>query len=257
MLVIFLAASFIALFYIPKFRVKNIKIENNSTLNPDVIEILKNELNKKLFLIIPRDNIFILRKKHIIQKILKNIGEVKSVKIKKDFPNGLIINFEEKQTIGIYCKTEEKCFLIDENGDGFQEIEAQERVRELSEKKIIIFEVVTNNPDTSSRFLEQEKFINLMEFTRGAENLLNLKTEKITIKTEGGSPVQKYEIYFSKGSASGENEKWFAILDSKIAPKITLENLKLILDSNIKEKRNRLEYIDLRLQNKVFFKLKF
>lgn len=257
-LAIFLIISFIALFYIPKFRIKNIKIENNSNLNPAVVEIIKNELNKKIFLIFPYDNIFILKKDNIAKKILKNINDIKSIKIKKSFPNDLIISFEEKKIIGAYCKTaekrinenetEEKCFFIDENGEPFKEISSEEKNKTINEKKIILFEVFTDKPNNFSRFLEQEKFLNLTEFARGAENLLGLKTEKITIKTESESPVQQYEVYF--------NEKWFVKLDSKTDPRTTLENLRIILDSNIKEKINVLEYIDLRLPNKVFFKLK-
>lgn len=259
-LAIFLIAAFIALFYIPKLRVKNITIENNSSFNPAVMETVKNELNKKMFLILPYNNIFIFKNKDIAQKILENINEIKSAKTKKNFPNGLIINFEEKKIVGAYCKTteegtkenktEEKCFLIDEDGKSFKEIAGEEKNKTINEKKIILFEVFTNNSNNaSSRFLEQEKFVKLMEFAKGAEKLLNLKTEKITIKRTDENSIQKYEIYF--------NEKWFTVLDSETVPKLALENLKLVLDSNIKEKRGALEYIDLRLQNKVFFKLKF
>lgn len=258
-LAIFLIAAFIALFYIPKFRVKNITIENNSSFNPAVMETVKNELNKKMFLILPYNNIFIFKNKDIAQKILENINEIKSAKTKKDFPNSLIINFEEKKIVGAYCKTteegtkenktEEKCFLIDEDGKPFKEIAGEEKNKILNEKKIIIFEVFTNNSNGhSSRFLEQEKFVKLMEFAKSAEKLLNLETEKITIKRMDENSIQKYEVYF--------NEKWFTVLDSETVPKLALENLKLVLDSNIKEKRGALEYIDLRLQNKVFFKLK-
>lgn len=224
------------------------------------MEIVKNELNKKIFLIIPYDNIFILKRESIAKKILKNINSIKSININKDFPNNLILDFKEKKTIGAYCKTAEdkitedktteKCYFIDENGEPFKEIAGEEKNKTVNEKKVILFEVFANNSNNaSSRFLEQEKFIKLMEFAKGADELLNLKTEKITIKTGDGNPVQKYEVYF--------NEKWFVALDSETVPKIALENLKLVLDSKIHEKRDTLEYIDLRLPNKVFFKLKF
>lgn len=269
-------AIFIASFYLPKFKIKNIIIENNSALNPTVINIIKNEFDKKNFLIFPSDNIFILKKKNIVKNIIENINSIKSIKISRDFPDSLILNFEEKKTVGVFCKIKEpetaenplpkqskvsklkeKCFLINENGEIFKELTDEEKNKILDEKKLILFNIFQNNGDYSNlQFLKQKKIINLTEFVKNAKKLLNLSIEKIIIK-EVDNPIQKYDIYFFGESPSYGKEKWYAVLDDKTDIKIAIENLKLILDSKIKEKRNALEYIDLRLPNKAFFKMKF
>jgi hypothetical protein len=70
-----------------------------------------------------------------------------------------------------------------------------------------------------------------------------ITVSKIILKKNG-----EYEIYLKEG--------WYILLNSKNEPNPSFNNLLLVLDSNIKEKRPQLEYIDLRFGNKVFFKYK-
>ena len=71
----------------------------------------------------------------------------------------------------------------------------------------------------------------------------NLAAGKIVIKDEGA-----YEIHL--------REKWQILLNDKNEPEQSFANLKLVLSQIIKEKTPQLEYIDLRLGNKVFYKLR-
>ena len=57
-----------------------------------------------------------------------------------------------------------------------------------------------------------------------------------------------YEVYSKEG--------WYILLNAKNEPNPSFNNLKLVLDTQIKEKRLKLEYIDLRFGKKVFYKLK-
>ncbi len=66
---------------------------------------------------------------------------------------------------------------------------------------------------------------------------------KIVLMDEG-----MYEVYSKEG--------WYILLNTKNEPNPSFNNLKLVFDTQIKEKRLKLEYIDLRFGQKVFFKLK-
>ena len=57
-----------------------------------------------------------------------------------------------------------------------------------------------------------------------------------------------YEIYLKEG--------WYVILNNENEPESSFNNLELVLGETVKEKRSKLEYVDLRFGNKVFFKLK-
>ena len=57
-----------------------------------------------------------------------------------------------------------------------------------------------------------------------------------------------YEFYVEEG--------WKIILNAQNEPKSAYLNLITALEANIKDKRARLDYIDLRLGNKIYFKYK-
>ena len=57
-----------------------------------------------------------------------------------------------------------------------------------------------------------------------------------------------YEFYTKEG--------WKIILNDKNEPKSAYLNLITVLESNIKDKRTKLDYLDLRLGNKIYFKYK-
>lgn len=260
----------ITLLFIPKFRIKNISITKISEQNDEIKKIVQNELNKKTFLIIPKNNIFVLRKKTLIKKIAENIPTIKNVNLNKEFPDTLAVNFEEKQKIGVYCEnkpapenfrgktdssdedqndTQENCFYIDENGALFGKLTKEEINNQIKNSAYTEFQNTDLQDKKSSaakNFIKEKTFKALTEFIKITEETLNIKIKKISFGKSS------YNIFTSEG--------WYMIIDENIEeedmPKIIFENLKLVLDSQIKDKRKKLEYINLRLQNKVFFKLK-
>ncbi len=50
------------------------------------------------------------------------------------------------------------------------------------------------------------------------------------------------------------NEGWHVLFDRSRDLKNQLEALKLVLEEKIKEERKNLEYIDLRIENRVYYK---
>lgn len=261
---VFAAILVILIFlYIPKLRIKDVVITPDSPLKIQVNETAKNTLKEKIFYIIPRDNILILKNKTLENRILSGISSVKSVTAKKDLnmfnsnKNAVVINFEEKQKIGAYCasyniegdtkqdvqKEKNPCFFTDESGRLFEEFDYKNLNEEIAKNKFIIFaskDKILNKGD----FLTEEKFDPILEFTKTIKKDFNFEAEKIIFTKKN------YEIYLKEG--------WHIKTDAEsLDPakiKITLDNLKLTLDSQIKERRKKLEYIDLRFQNKVYFK---
>lgn len=250
--------------YIPKLRIKAVVITPDSPLKIQINETAENTLKEKIFYIIPRDNILILKNKTLEDRILSVISSVKSVTVKKDLnifnsnKNAVVINFEEKQKIGAYCasynieesaakqdvqKEKIPCFFTDESGRLFEEFDYKNLNEELAKNKFLIFDSkdkILNKGD----FLTEEKFDPILEFIKIIKKDFNFEAEKIIFTKKN------YEIYLKEG--------WHIKTDAEsLDPakiKITLDNLKLTLDTQIKERRRNLEYIDLRFQNKVYFK---
>ena len=87
-----------------------------------------------------------------------------------------------------------------------------------------------------SEFKKILEFAGLAAKTGGGVSEVVLKKENI------------YEFYTQEG--------WKIILNDKNEPQSAYLNLITALDSNIKDKRPKLDYIDLRLGNKIYFKYK-
>ena len=87
---------------IDKFKIKEIKIENN--------KVLKDKEIKKNLSFLHEKNIFFFKKSEI-EKILEKNGFIESLKIKKIYPNKLIIEIYEKELLAIMIYDNKKFFL--------------------------------------------------------------------------------------------------------------------------------------------------
>ncbi len=235
--------------YIPKFRLKNIVVQNDSNLKSQIKEAATSALSRKFLFIFPRNNFFIFSKKNLSNEIANGFPKIKNINFDRNFPDSLIIKFDEKKEAALWCGlkengAEEKCYLLDEDGAIFQkDIYFSENVWSSIPK----FKDLRNNGSDlkqGDKIINKEKFISLLKFLNGVNDVFQTKTKEILVY-DG-----KYEIYF--------NEDWFAILNNKANFDLAFDNLKLIFNSKMKtkEERKNLEYIDLRLENKAFLKNK-
>lgn len=269
--VVFIFAAIVGFFYLPKFRLKNIIVQGDSFEGAEAkIEL---SLREKIFGILPSDNFFLFSKKSAAEKILKNFPEIKAVNFDREFPNTLIVNFEPRKKIALWCFSDiprreptillqdagnqvsdagsEICYFIDNGGVAFEKSFWAEN--KIETKTVLKFTTEEsgenyNNFELGNSVMEKEKLRSFLEFVKNAGDFFNLETEKIIIK--GNS----YRIYFKKVGGETSPTGWFVLLDKETDFKKAFENLKLVLENQVKEKRADLEYIDLRFSNKVFFK---
>lgn len=237
--------AFIGFVYIPKFRLKNIAAQSDSNLKSQVEKIAADKLSEKKLFILPRDNFFLFNKKWLSNEIAAALPKVKNIYFDRDFPNALIIKFDEKKEVALWCGTEEKCYLLDEDGVVMQkDIYFSDGVWNSIPKFKDLRINNNNNSNQNDKIINKEKLNALLKFLNGVNGAFQTETKEILVYDA------KYEIYF--------NEGWFAVLDDKTNFDLAFDNLKLIFNSKMKtkEKRKNLEYIDLRLENKAFLKRK-
>jgi len=218
------------LFYIPKFRIQKISIQGNSTLHKEeIISNVSRSLEGRYWGIFPRDNIFIFPKEKISNNLSNTFPRVKSVILKSDFPNSLLVEIDEKKPSAIFCEGE-FCGFIDEDGAIF------ETAAFFSDNVYVKF------------YSEIGRMENLNNFKRMMDFIALLSKENIEITSVilGEEGLLKFFT----------SERWSILLNDNDNFQIALENLKLALGEQIKEKRQALEYIDLRFGNKIYYKFK-
>jgi cell division septal protein FtsQ len=223
-------------------------IEFSPTKKINVL-LLENKLNsilaEKYFNLVPRNNLLLLRENQLNNLFTREFGLVKKIKITKKFPDKIIITAEERNPIIILENSQGRFILDDESNtypdnffdtSGF-DAETLPILKEENSERAFSFDNNSGRDYLDFIFGVKDKL----------ENLLDIRLKKTIIAPQIISGDAFFEteegwrIYFNKNVA----------LDKEIAM------LRIVLEEKIgQDKLKDLEYIDLRIDNKVFYKFK-
>ena len=248
--VVFLAVfvGVVAFFRISYFQVDKIEISGNGSLvEKELAEAIKSKLEGKYLWLFPKANIFLIPKAKILTELPEEFKRIKKITLDKKYFDTVIIKLEERYNSVLFCKKED-CTYADESGFVFEKapyfsgavflklIDQRESDNGDGEKEEVIEKKIGSILIAESEFDKILEFAKLIEKTGGGISEVILKKENI------------YEFYTQEG--------WKIILNDKNEPKDTYLNLTATLESNIKDKQTKLDYIDLRFGNKIYFKYK-
>jgi cell division septal protein FtsQ len=224
------------------------KIEINGTIKLDSAEIGKiaeTETNGNFLNFIPRNNILLVSKTAIIKNILEKYKHAEKIEVTKIFPDKLDIQIKERKFSLVLCSVE-KCRVIDNSGMAFAEADFEKN--ELGENDLPILYDDKNKKFALGEVVLEQDYINY---------LLSVKEK---IKSELGIDLER-EIRTPQ-IASGDIrvktiEGWLVYFDKNIPLAKEIDMLKLVLENKIEQSvRTNLEYVDLRTENKVYYKFR-
>lgn len=223
--------------YLSYFRIKNIEVIGQTLKKEEMVRVIKNELNGYFMLFAPKNNIFFVKKEKIIKQLRDNFPEIKKIDIKnKYFQSAILVNLNFREVFASYCQKQD-CFYVDEGGVIFSsspEISGGLILKIFDERESF-------QKARLGQKIKAEKIDEILNFVKKLPLLIPNKIREIALKNENS-----YEVIF--------DENFRVILDSEIESDKAAKNLKIALDNiNNKEK---LEYIDLRFDNKVYYKIK-
>ncbi|MGB2761975.1 MAG: FtsQ-type POTRA domain-containing protein [Minisyncoccales bacterium] len=211
------------LFFHSFFRINKLEISGNEKLKTEQIEGL-----------IEKDkNIFLFNIDKNKKKILENFPELVEVYIEKNFPKSIKVQVKERKPAVVFCQNEE-CFFVDKKGILYEKAEPN---RMLKIKNLILDrelrlgdEVLTENQLNQILYIESRIEDDLEIQIELAEIISAMR---LNIQTSEG-----WQIYFN----IQRDVDW------------QLTELKLILEKKLPlEKREELEYIDLRFEKVYIF----
>jgi cell division septal protein FtsQ len=235
----FLAISYF-LFYSSIFQIKDFEISGNREIPTDQIKnFLINQTTKK-FLFFPTQSIFLINSKKLNELFFVNFPQIKEIKIKRKLPEKIAVFIKEREAQFSFCQEKDKekeCFFVDEKGIIFKKISLTETknfplIELQSQKEFKLAQKILGEREIS--FLSQIK-----------DNLRNFKIDVLHFSLEEGKNKvlvktgEGWDIYFNLG----EDLSW------------QLTKLRIVLEKQIPlERKNDLEYIDLRFGNFANFK---
>lgn len=212
------------LFFSPLFEIKEIKVSGNRAIDSQEI---KNILKQK--------NLFLVTKNKLRETLLNNFSRIESVDISKNIFKKIIeLKIVERKEVGIFCRGD--CYYIDKKGVIF------ETAPQTSGTLIL---VIKDSSDGEMRIgdnvVEEEFIAELIDLRTYLSNQLSLKALDFAIDASEDLKVNTHE-------------GWYILFDKARDLQNQLTALELVLKEKVREARKNLEYIDLRIENRVYYK---
>lgn len=237
----------------PQIRINQIVVTGNESLDKNQIaSTTEMAILGNYFWMIPKDSILFYSKREIINSLLSSFTQIGKAKVSMESFHSILVSIEERSPHYSWCglsvqasenqRKNEKCYFMDEEGFVFAEAPVFS-----GDVYIKFYGNLIGEGDNviGKRFLDIKSFDQLDLFVYSIAEIKMAPT-KLVEKSDGD-----YELYLARGGKINFNLK-----DGVDKPILNLESA---LDTdplrkNMAEKRQALQYIDLRFDNKVFFK---
>lgn len=241
----FVVVLLYVLFFSQYLQILNIEVTGTREIgSQEIRQRIESALQGKHIGIIPKNNFMFITQGNVDNILKGEFKKIRTVTLTKKFPDTVSVNIDERKALLVWC-SENRCYLLDENGSAYSEADFNSQ------------EFIQNNllqiSDTSGREIavgENVIEVSYEKYVLGIKEALSSTglndggkyftpsrmAEEIRVKTQEGP-----ELYFSMQFS----------LESAIA------TLDTILKKEIPSDRiGDVEYIDLRNENKVFYKFK-
>ena len=240
--VIFIFLALVVLiFYIPRFRINSVELSGFESVDQKAaLAEVSDIISGRYFYIIPKNNVLFLPKSEL-ENLFKNNLRIQNFSIQRNLSSKLTITIKERKTWAVWCAfaggAVSSCGLSDDEGFVFApapSVEGSAILKILDER----------GGDMIGKTFISKNDLELIN------NVINRLPQKFNERVSA-IEIKKGPIYHLDLKSG-----WYLILDSEIKNSdIAFENLALTLNT-LKEKKDNLEYVDLRFEGKVFYKMK-
>lgn len=234
-------------FWIPYFRIQTITIEGKVSESQ-----VKNAINQYLSsyntLFLPNNHILLVSPQKI--ESLLRVQELGIARAERHIPHTLHISFPERIPFALVCRADVRCYYLNTEGLLFSE------APEFSNAPLLL---ITTNPSfphafetlTLGDYLADIATLNYLVtmteyFSKEGIEIIAIETQQIS-ETNLPFHFQEIKIYTS--------EDWHLFVNTNRLAESVFRDFKLLLDQKIKTRAN-LSSVDLRFENKAFYKLK-
>lgn len=231
------------LFLSGKLSVSHVEISGADRIDQEELrEKIRRQLDGNYFKYLSKKNLILINSNRLEDMLKSDYKLIRNVEIRKKFPATLRADMEERKIALSLCGSS-GCFAVDESGTAFEKMTSEE----ADQKSVPILD-----DRHDDEIIEGESVMD-----EGNAEYISSIGEKVKKNLDIGLE-KRYE---TPNRISGDikvktDEGWFIYFSQNIALEKEIEMLRLVLESRLDQGRSGLEYIDLRSENKVFYKYK-
>lgn len=234
----------------PIFKIRDITISGNQEIKAGQIQdIVRREINKKIFGFLSKNNIFLIDVDGLKQVILRELGQISQVVLNNQLTGlqgaKLAIVVEERQPQAIVCRLQSgiststptvfgDCFYVDKQGIAFKSAPQTKGslILQLAAPYDLTLGAEAVKPPVLDATSQLKKYLAETVPDLSIDYFIIISSQEIYAKTQAG-----WLIYFD--------------INTDLAHQAQI--LKELLKQKLTNTKN-LQYIDLRLEEKVFYR---
>lgn len=231
-------AATISLFFLEKFKIAGIAVSGTDGLSQEIFaKEVESAMATKKFGIIPQNRIFTFPKEAIKMDLIRRFIKIENLEMEIDMGNIVKLDIKERKDAALLCGADnKKCFFLDKTGFVFEEAPF------FSDGVYMKF--VDERSDKAEL---GEFFLSPGDMDRVFVFWDRLKTfcpvARVHVRDRG------IFVFFTEGG-------WYLLVDGDADWNTVYANLEISFNEKLKDGVANLEYVDLRFDNKVFYREK-
>lgn len=242
---IFVAVLVYSLFFAGFLQINDIDLAgNNSIPSEKITGAVENELKSGYWKFFLGEILFFFNSNKLERDLKMQFKKIKKISVEKKFPSRLKIEIEERNLILFLCSRGD-CYFIDENGYAYKKADSSEMENQGGPIVKLI--------DGSGKNINEGEYVLLPRYV---DFIIKIQE---AVKTETGLEIlneYRTESRISEEVIVQTKKGWDIYLNAKFPIEKSVYTLKTLLNRQIMLKElNDLEYIDLRSENKVFYRM--
>lgn len=246
LLIVFAMICMYLLLFSPFLEIDKILIEGNQDISSrEIANAVEKSLEGKYFGYLPKKNFLLINKKNITETIRNDFSRLEVNSIEKKFPNSILVSIIERKAELVWCSGG-VCYFVDRTGVIYNGTEKNEQ--ELLADGFLVIVDDSAIP------------ISIKESKIDPEYIQYIELADVMMKSD--SRLKPTESYHTPGVASREiivktQEGWILKISSEFPVDEIRKIIQVLFDKELKdEARKNLDYLDLRVRGKIYYKFR-
>ena len=222
------------------FCIQTIRARGNDDFSQAIQQAAWDAIWKQQQSIIPKNNILFVNKAYVSARLLEQFPDIQQFHMTYDIiAKTLDITNVEREAVGVVCKPNGPCHFVDSKGILFHTTDGFEldklAIMDETEKPL---STGIDTPYANRNFIAI-----LQAYWNAAQHVIPITS--ILVKSDS---LQAGYVQLNT------SENWYVLVHTSMDPHATMQKVATIIRTEFEGKTNKLQYIDARYTDKVYYK---